>query len=141
MAFDNNPANNTDPKGEDVRLETGNDSDNWFNDNLHQYISVDVYNDQGNVIGERTYSYGYTGGFPAIGHVYVDHSDDPNDLSYGFHDGTLEDLIFLNQENTQSVRDVLDYMVGQGGPYYLLWKNCRTFSSQTMEGIRESLGK
>ena len=62
---DNNPVSLIDPLGEDIYLQTGNNSGNPVNDRIHQQICVDTWSGTfgccGNKTGKRCFSFGANG--------------------------------------------------------------------------------
>jgi RHS repeat-associated protein len=132
----NDAVNFRDPEGEDVRREKGND-ESWINNMIHEGVSVDLYDNKGNVIGERIFSFGIMK-LPGLnGEVYEQYSDCPQRFTMGFKDGTWEDIIPLSPEETRQVEKWLEKQMQKPRFYFLGLYDCTAWSREKMAQIRK----
>jgi RHS repeat-associated protein len=149
---DNNPVSLIDPLGEDIYLQTGNNSGNPVNDRIHQQICVDTWSGKIGCCGTKTekrcFSFGQTGhrlpipsmtwlfwhefnaGGPLVGEVYE------TDYTGGTVVGTIkttckQDIVWLTGELAR---------VGATDTYSVARHNCRRYSQYEFRDAPSLMG-
>jgi len=127
-----NPIQYRDPKGTDVRVYNGGQVEGF-----HQGISVDTPN------GPFQVSYGLDHG--GVSGASQSGSDDPaaNGTGTGivyedpFPPASVVDTLHTTPAQDRIIEQLLRQQVGNRGPYNLLTNNCRTYSQDQFNRIRD----
>jgi hypothetical protein len=148
----NNPVSSVDSLGEDIYLQTGNDSGNPINDRIHQSICVDTWSGSygccGHKTGKACFSFGANGkwripipsgtwlgwsefnaGGPMVGEIYS--ADDTGTVVNTIKTTCKQDMMFLIYMNAR-LGSIDTYSVGR--------HNCRRYSQYEFRDAPSHMG-